>query len=335
MKKILIFKQEINIGGAEVAILNFAKFLNGYEVYIGYTEVNEPRLLKEIEQYAKIIDLTKETPDITFDIIISVTTKYHIIPEFRNLKYKKKYLWFHHFNDINKSVFTDLEELNNLDGIITVSKATSNKLIGMFPFLKKKLTTIYNIIDCDRVKEYANVPIQLNLAKDLNLVTTARISSDKGFLRMAALAKFLKKKNIDFKWFIIGETDEEQEKSEYLVSLFDDYKKHIEWIGFTENPHNIVKQCDYAVLLCDEETWGLVLTEAMVIGVPCISTNFEAAYEQIDNGKNGIIIRRNLLDYYEDIIDEIISKKNKYKNEVSKYNYNNDEILTQWKEFLN
>lgn len=333
MKKILIFKPLIDVGGTEISILNLVKFLNDYDIYIGYSDENsEARLLDEFSKYTTIINLSEPT-DIKFDILILATSEYHSMPEYRNIMYDKKYLWFHRFNNLNSSVFTNLEELHTLDGIISVSNATSDKLISIFPFLKEKITTIYNIIDSSRVIEDSKIPIELNLANQLNLVTTARISIDKGFLRMATLAKFLKKANIDFKWFIIGES-EDKDDEEYLTSLFDDCKENIVWLGFTDNPHNIVKQCDYSVLLCDEETWGLVLTEAMIVGVPCISTDFSVAYEQIENGKNGIILSRDRLDYYEDVIEEIVSNKEKYRKAVAKYSYDNDKILKQWKEFL-
>ena len=333
MKKILIFKPLISVGGAEVAMLNLVKFLKGYEIYVGYSDFESQNpMIEEFSEYVKVNHISNLL-DFEFDFLILATTHYHTIPEFRNLKYKYKYLWFHYFSDLNKSVFTNLDELNNLDGIISVSNATTRKIINIFPFLEEKIITIYNLIDCNRVLHDSTVPIELELSNELNLVTTARISVEKGFYRMAMLAKFLKKANINFKWFIIGDADDE--KAQHLKSLFDEYKDNFIWIGFIDNPHNIVKQCDYSVLLCDEETWGLVLTEAMIVGVPCISTDFEAAYEQIENRKNGIILSRYRLDCYEDEIDEIVSNKNKYKEAVTNYKYDNDKILNQWYIFLN
>lgn len=333
MKKILIFKPLIGVGGADIAILNIVKFVKDYDIYIGYTDDNsEKRLLNEFSKYSTVINLN-EPSDINFDILILATNEYHTMPEYRTIMYEKKYLWFHYFNNLNKSVFTNLDELHTLDGIISVSNATTNWLVKIFPFLEPKIITIYNMIDTERVLADSNVPIKLDLASQLNLVTTARISVDKGFLRMAILSKFLKKANVDFKWFIIGDKENE-EQAKQLISIFDDFKENIVWLGFIDNPHNIVKQCDYSVLLCDEETWGLVLTEAMIVGVPCITTDFSAAYEQVENEKNGIILSRDRLDYYEDVIDDIIANKDKYRKAVANYKYDNDTILKQWKEFL-
>ena len=101
-----------------------------------------------------------------------------------------------------------------------------------------------------------------------------------------------------------------------------------------DNPHNIVKQCDYSVLLSDYETWGLVLSEAMILGVPCICTDFEVVYEQIEDSKNGIILSRENVSSYKDRVLEIVKSKEKFKNAVSKCDCNNDMILNKWESFL-
>lgn len=334
MKKILIFRPLITLGGTEVAMLNLVKFLKGFELYIGYTEESSDKeLLDEFRKYAHVINL-KDTSNTKFDILISATTRYHTINEFQNLQYQKKYLWFHYFLKLDTSVFTDKEELDKLDGIITVSNTTTYKLIEMFPFLKDKITTIYNVIDSEQIRAKANIPKKLELSNELNLVTTARIAAEKGFPRMAVLAKYLKQASINFKWFVVGD-NHYKERAEQLMALFNDYKDNMVWLGFNDNPHNIVKQCDYAVLLSDEETWGLVLTEAMIVGVPCISTDFDAAFEQIKEQENGIILSCNNLESYKDYINDILNNKEKYKLAVSEYQYNNEKILDQWKDLLN
>ena len=57
---------------------------------------------------------------------------------------------------------------------------------------------------------------------------------------------------------------------------------------------------------------GKQLTEAMILGVPCISSDFKVAFEQIKDGKNGIILSMNDTESYKDRIEDIIKNKNKY-----------------------
>jgi len=150
---------------------------------------------------------------------------------------------------------------------------------------------------------------------------------------MLYLAKYLKDANIDFKWFIAGGNYHKEEMEE-ILKKYELYKDNFVWFGFIDNPHNIVKQCDYTVLLSDEETWGLVLTEAMLLGVPCISTDFEVAFEQITDKENGIILSRENPESYKERITDIITNKDKYKKSVANFKYKNDDILKEWNEVL-
>ena len=202
--------------------------------------------------------------------------------------------------------------------------------------IKSKIKAIYNIIDEDEIKNSADKPLKkkLKLSNELNLVTVSRVCKEKGFERMIHLAKFLREKNINFKWFIIG-GNYYKDEFKRIKKLYEDFKENFEWFGFIDNPHNIVKQCDYSVLLSDDETWGLVLTEAMMIGVPCITSDFKVAFEQIKDQNNGIILSNELTDTYSERIDDIINNKDKYKKAVKNFKYKNDAIIRKWDEIFN
>ena len=175
-----------------------------------------------------------------------------------------------------------MKELRNLEKIVTVYHEYMDNLRQL-----DELKILVNETDPE-IKEMAEEPIKLPLSKELNLVTVSRVCKEKGFERMIHLVKSLKEKNINFKWFVIG-GNYYKEEFERIHKLYEEFKENFEWFGFIDNPHNIVKQCDYSVLLSDDETWGLVLTEAMLLGIPCISSDFEVAFEQIEDGKNGLI----------------------------------------------
>lgn len=333
MKKILLFRPLIYMGGTEKMMLNLISELHNYEIYIGYTDnTSDKELLNKLSQYATIIHLNNKI-DISFDIAIACTWRYHSYNEFTSLKYNKLYLWVHNLTKVEQSVLNNIEETNKIDQIISVSKTLSKKLMKLFPHTKDKINTIYNILDKDNIIEKSNVPIKLNLSNNLNLVTVARVCKAKGFPRMLKLANDLKEKNIDFKWFIIGGNYNKEEENE-IKDSFKEFNNQIEWFGFIDNPHNIVKQCDYSCLLSDEETWGLALTEAMTLHIPCICTDFDVSKEQIKDGTNGIILKREA-NNYKDRINDIINNKNKYKKAVSNYDYDNKKILKEWEKLLN
>ena len=96
----------------------------------------------------------------------------------------------------------------------------------------------------------------------------------------------------------------------------------------------IIKKSDYLVLLSDNETWGLVLTEAKILGVPCIVTDFDVAYEQIIDDKTGIILSRTKTESYSNKIEDILANKQKFKDNLKKFRFSNIQTLNRWKKIL-
>lgn len=336
MKKIMFFRPLYSLGGTEIAMLNLVTKLKGYKIYIGYSdETSDQHLLDRFTKYAEVVNLN-EIESINVDTFITCSAHYNLVEAVKKVHAEKTILWIHHLVNVETTVLARKEETDKLDSVITVSNTTAKTLKEVFPNLKNKIKAIYNIIDEDEIKNSADKPLKkkLKLSNELNLVTVSRVCKEKGFERMIHLAKFLREKNINFKWFIIGGNYYKDEFNR-IKKLYEEFKENFEWFGFIDNPHNIVKQCDYSVLLSDDETWGLVLTEAMMIGVPCITSDFKVAFEQIKDQNNGIILSNELTDTYSERIDDIINNKEKYKKAVKNFKYKNDAIIRKWDEIFN
>lgn len=336
MKKIMFFRPLYSLGGTEIAMLNLVTKLKGYKIYIGYSdETSDQHLLDRFTKYAEVVNLN-EIESINVDTFITCSAHYNLVEAVKKVHAEKTILWIHHLVNVETTVLAQKEETDKLDSVITVSNTTAKTLKEVFPNLKKKIKAIYNIIDEDEIKNSADKPLKkkLKLSNELNLVTVSRVCKEKGFERMIHLAKFLREKNINFKWFIIGGNYYKDEFNR-IKKLYEEFKDNFEWFGFIDNPHNIVKQCDYSVLLSDDETWGLVLTEAMMIGVPCITSDFKVAFEQIKDQNNGIILSNEAPETYSERIDDIITNKDKYKKAVKNFKYKNDAIIRKWDEIFN
>ena len=332
MKKIMFFFPLIYIGGTEVAILSLIKKLKGFDIYIGYVNENSDKgMLDEFSKYATVVNVEKEK-DIEVDYFISCSMKLHLCDAANNVKRKKTILWVHQVLNLPESVLNTTLR-NSVDCVVTVSNTICELLKNTFMDIKDKIKSIYNVIDSDLVIDKASEDYEIELSKQLNLVTVSRVCRDKGFSRMLELAKYLRDSNVDFKWFIIGDNFNKVEANEIMES-FSEFKDNFVWLGFLDNPHKIVKQCDYSVLLSSNETWGLVLTEAMCLGVPCISTDFEVVFEQIRDRENGIILSREDTSSYKDRINDIVKNKKKYKKAIMNFKYDNDAILKAWEDLL-
>jgi len=335
MKKILFFRPMYYMGGTEIAILSLIKNLKGYDIYIGYTDdTSSVDLLNQYSAYAKVSKLS-EIEDIEYDSLIICTPYKSVWDMITNIKRKNTYLWFHHFGDRGASIFHDERTYTQLDKIIVVSETVKNIMLRQKygERIKDKIYVIYNILNVNEIINKSKIPIGLELSKTLNLVTVSRLCLEKGFKRILKLANALKDNNVDFKWFVIGGNYYKDVEGK-IKDMFKDLDKYFVFYGFLDNPYNIIRQCDYLVLLSDNETWGLALTEAKILNVPCIVTDFEVAYEQIVDEKTGIIISRSERDNYQDKVDIILNKKEELKNNLNNFQFSNLTTLIRWKSIL-
>ena len=77
----------------------------------------------------------------------------------------------------------------------------------------------------------------------------------------------------------------------------------------------------------------MVITESKIVGTPCVVTNFDVVYEQIEDGKNGIILDMNNEDY-ETLVQRMLDEKDTLKNNLKSFNYDIETILNKWNEIL-
>lgn len=335
MKKIMFYRPMFYIGGTEIAILSLVRNLKDYEIYIGYTdETSDPDLLKKYEKYAKVVKID-ENYNGEIDTLVLCSPYKSVLDINDRIKRNKTMLWFHHFGERESSIFTDDLFYEVVDEIITVSE-TCKKIMLQQEYASKimgKIRVIYNIIDVEDIIRKSDEEIDIDTNHELNMVSVGRVCYEKGFDRQLKLAELLKERDIDFKWYIVG-GNYYKEIEEEIKNKYSELKDNFVFTGFLDNPYNIIKKCDYLVLLSDNETWGLVLTEAKILGVPCIVTDFDVAYEQILDNETGIILSRDNLDSYKEKIDLILKNKKLYKDHLKDFKWSNDRTLRRWTKLL-
>ena len=90
-------------------------------------------------------------------------------------------------------------------------------------------------------------------------------------------------------------------------------------------------RCPYPSL-SDAESWCNSITEAKILGVPVVVTNFESSYEQVEDGINGIIVPLDL-DNYDNIVNRIITEQSLLKKNLKDFKYELE--VDKWNEVLN
>lgn len=176
-----------------------------------------------------------------------------------------------------------------IDRIVCVSDSVKNYVANnLFPKLKDKLRVIWDIIDpvlirtmgkmpCDVAFDHAGIPV---------IMTVGRLTSVKGYDIAVEAAYILKEKNINFKWYVIGEGPEKQNILK-LVGKRNLYNQFI-LLGEKINPYPYIAECDIYVQPSRREGFGLTIAEARILGKPIVCTRFEGHRRQIRDGVNGL-----------------------------------------------
>lgn len=336
MKKIVFYIKGIYNGGTEIALLNSISFLNKslYDIYIVNDDIENSNSIvsEKMSKHAKIIGMSKMKTDI---LVYCTSPRFGMENILNNIKYEKSFFWFHYFSTNQLNFLKTINENNLVNNVIVVCETIKKKLLHLdvYKNFKNNIVPIYNVMPIAEILQKSEEDVELELSNCINFVTVCRLCKEKGFERMKQLVECLMARNIDFKWHIIGcALNEDDDKM--INSIINCYPGKVIMHGYQSNPYKYIVKCDYLVLLSDEENMPLTVVEAKILGVPCILTNFDSAYEQISDMENGIILDRYNLETYCDRIDDIINNNKKFKEVMKKYCYSNEKSIEKWYELF-
>lgn len=209
-----------------------------------------------------------------------------------SIKAKKKISWIH--IDFEKAHYIpeiDKKTLQKSDTIVTVSEECNVNFIKSFPELKDKCVYIPNILTSKYIKLRSCEAME-DVTRDfhgLKALSVCRLAADhKGLDRgILAFAK-LKNKGYNLKWYIIGEGADRP----LLENIIKDnnLENDVVLLGQKVNPYPYYKFFDVFFLPSRFEGKPMAITEAQMLGVVPVVTQYASANEQIENGKTGIIV---------------------------------------------
>lgn len=198
----------------------------------------------------------------------------------------KRITWWHH-GEINVEHGSYLEATDACDQIAVVSEACRAMLADTFPYLAAKLTIVPNMMDVDAVRRKAEAFQPYGEETGLHIVTLCRLSPEKHIENAIFAAAKLKEAGIPFQWHMVGGGSIESDlrnaaKAAGVADVF-------LFEGNQRNPYPYLKCADLFVHPSYVESQGLVVLEAMALGIPCVVTKSLGPCEFIEDGVNGIL----------------------------------------------
>lgn len=209
-----------------------------------------------------------------------------------NVKADKHYVFFHSSDpnfhrDLSDKYFKDF------DNIIAVGENVQQMLKENFPQEKEKIVLIKNYIDSNKTEEAADEYKVDTDADDNRLIITSviRVDKEKGADLAVSAATRLREHGVHFKWYIVGDGAQREEIETQIQA--DNLAQDIVITGYKENPYPYIKACDIFVHPTYEESFGLAILEALILGKTVVSTKTMGAEEVLNNGEFGALVSIN------------------------------------------
>ena len=316
--KIVFYNKTLVSGGIEKCIESLSKYIyKDYELEVVYTDTSklDPNIVKILKRYAKVYEL-KDGMKIDCDLCVWCYLYFDYYKLKSMIRAKKYITWIHSMPRVLPDCLLDnIDFVEDCSKIVCVSEAVKNHLE-----IDKEGIVIHNFMDSN-IKELGKVsnPFEGVGTDVLKLSVVSRLSNGKGFERLLELVKSLKKNEIPFKLIIVGKG---RAKEPEIRGWFEPYEE-VEFAGYQDNPYPYIANSDYLVQLSDDESWCNSITEAKILGVPVVVTNFESAYEQVKDGVNGIIVDLGIVDYTL-TIDRMLGEKSNLKKSLVNFKFQNE-----------
>jgi glycosyltransferase involved in cell wall biosynthesis len=179
----------------------------------------------------------------------------------------------------------------NIDMILAVTQQVKEQIEKFIPSeIRPKVETLYigaqqPVIISDEEKNDRRE--QLGLGTSFTVGIVGRIEKAKGQHLVLEAVRKMSKEGIDAKSLIVGHAMDER----YSEQLQDEYRDSSIFTGFTREAQTLMQLCDVMVLATDNETFGLVLIEAMMCDVCVVASDSGGPLEIIDDGVNGVLFK--------------------------------------------
>lgn len=364
-KKISILSLHLGFGGVEQVVTNTANMLsNDYDVEIVSLYKNKEKMPFEVNEKVKITYLTnlisnrvefknavksknifkiiKEGIKAIYILInknqfmrsyilesdakVIISSRYSFSKILNYCGRKKSYKIHHeHTFSVNDEYINNLNKLKNINEVIVVSQTLYDEYKNK---LNIKLKYIPNALN------YFPKESELSKLDNKTLIAIGRMSPEKGFSDLIDVIKEIDDKEIVLNLFGDGQELESLKNKVKKLNL----EKQINFHGFKTQDFikRYMQNSSLYVMTSFEESFGLVLIEAMSYGVPCIAFDSAQGAKYIINHKNGYFIKNRNIEEMANTIKKYLKLNCKDKlmygtnarNTSNEYVFNN--IQSKW-----
>lgn len=206
----------------------------------------------------------------------------------------KMYAWVHidlHQNHWTRRVYRDLEEESEAYAryahIIGVSDTVVAAFHQEFSKVDVPTATIYNPIHSVTILRDSQEPVALKRPESILMVTVGRLEPQKAYMRLLKIMKRLTDERVDVKLWVLGDGTERGLLENYIEEHH--LQENVSLLGFQANPYKYLHMGDLFVCSSRAEGYSTAVTEALILGLPVITTDCSGMAELLKDGECGMI----------------------------------------------
>ncbi len=172
------------------------------------------------------------------------------------------------------------------DQVIAVSQSVKQGFDAMSGFSAR---VIHNLIDVDRILQLSREQVtDFTLSACPNLISVGSLTHQKGYDRLIRVHCQLLQRGLLHHVYVIGEGESEASLRNLIRELDVDETFHL--LGYRSNPYPYLTQADLYVCSSRQEGMSTAVTEALILGLPVISTRCGGAEELLGaSGEYGVV----------------------------------------------
>lgn len=149
---------------------------------------------------------------------------------------------------------------------------------------------LYNTNEDKDIIQKAGKPAEIICAPgSVKIFSVARLRKEKGFDRLIKVHKKLLDEGLCHEIFILGDGTEKENLEKQIREYSVENTFHL--LGFETSPYKYISKADIYVCSSRREGFSTAVTEALILGIPVVSTNCSGAYELLGKeNEYGIVV---------------------------------------------
>ncbi len=221
-----------------------------------------------------------------------------LVPAIRKMDHIPLFLTKHIGTQRPKKDFLHRKIYARVDKILANSQVIYENILKTHPVQKNQVELFHLGIDTGRFKPDANnrqrIRGEFRIPQNALVIgIVGRLQRAKGYLEFLEMAAQLSRKYASVYFLLIGGASRGEDEEEQLIR-----KKAKElqlgsrliFTGFRKNIENMLQALDIFVFPSYAEAYGLVVLEAMSVGLPIVSSNCDGILDIVIEGETGELV---------------------------------------------